>query len=208
MLKVDEKQVQFGQGLNGIISGAGTRGAVIISHGAGRGMDASLLVKTAESLSSLGFVVLRYNFSYLGRRPAPSRGGKNEIPELAVAIDFMKGCGDSVLIGKSFGARVSSYVAAEHDHIRALVFYGLPLHGMAANAKPRDWSHLAKIHAPMLFITGDNDKLCSLSHLREVQKQVTSPYRSEIVPGDHSFKPKSEDAAIRLCVDWVSSECK
>lgn len=200
---MEEKRVEFGNGLRGIVCGAGARGPVIISHGAGRGMEAAILEKTAQQLSEIGFVVLRYNFSYLGVRPAPSRGGVSERPELIAAIEFMKPHGNPILIGKSFGARVGSYVAAERDDINRLVFYGLPIVGMSKNAKPRDWSHLAAIKAPMLFITGDRDTLCPLAQLAEVQKHIKSGFDSEIVPGDHSFKPRSEDKAIQLCVAWL-----
>lgn len=202
---VKERNVEFGNGLQGIISGASAkRGAVIITHGAGRGMDAPLLMRTAERLAELGFLVLRFNFGYLTRRGAPSLGGKNERPEVVAAIEFMKEHGAPVLIGKSFGGRVNSYLTAERDDVRALVFYGLPLQGASKNAKPRDWSHLGKIEVPMLFITGDRDNLCPLADLATVQKHIKAKFKSEVVPGDHSFKPKSENAALEHCVAWVA----
>ena len=176
-----------------------------MSHGAGRGLDTPLLEKTAVRLASGGFTVLRWNFGYLAERRAPSAGSKREKAEMEQAIDFLKSRSSAplVLLGKSFGARVSTYVAAGRDDVKALVYYGLPLHGMAKNAKPRDWSHMAEIAAPMLFITGDRDALCRPEHLRDVQALVRSPITSEVVPGDHSFKPRSEDAAIDIAVAWL-----
>lgn len=208
MTVVKESIIQLGSGLHGTVNGGGKRGSVIISHGAGRGLDAPILIKTAEQLADMGFRVVRFNFSYLGVRPAPSAGGKKEQPELASVIDNLRQYGNPILIGKSFGARVGTFVAAERDDIRALVFYGLPIQGIGKNPKPRDWSHLAKIKAPMLFITGHNDKLCPLPQLAEVQKHIKSQFASQVVPGDHSFKPKSEDAAIKLCLDWVDALAK
>ncbi|HEY9679126.1 MAG TPA: alpha/beta fold hydrolase [Drouetiella sp.] len=196
-------EIEFGSGLAGILNGDGKRGPVIISHGAGRGMDAPILETTAVKLAELGFRVLRFNFAYMGLRPAPSAGGKKEQPELVSAIEYMKQFGKPILVGKSFGARVSTFVAADRDDIRALVFYGLPIVGMGKNPKPRDWSHLGKIKAPILFITGKNDKLCPLDKLVVEQKYITSQYASQVVPGDHSFKPKGEDEAIALCIDWI-----
>lgn len=202
-----ERSVEFGNGLRGILSGAkAKRGSVIVTHGAGRGMDAPLLVKTAERLAELGFLVLRFNFGYLTRRGAPSLGGKNERPEVESAIEFMKEHGSPILIGKSFGGRVNSYVAAERDDVRALVYYGLPLKGASKTSKPRDWSHLARIKVPMLFITGDKDNLCPLPELDVIQKQLrAADFKSMVVPGDHSFKPKSESAALECCIDWVAT---
>ncbi|CAN5490643.1 alpha/beta fold hydrolase [soil metagenome] len=202
---VKESEIKFGSGLVGTINGGGNRGPVIVSHGAGRGLDAPILVKTAEQLGDLGFRVLRFNFSYMGIRPAPSAGGKKEQPELASAVEYMRQFGHPILVGKSFGARVGSFVAAGKDDIRALVFYGLPICGMGKNPKPRDWSHLGRIKAPILFITGHNDKLCPLTQLAEEQQHITSTFASQVVSGDHSFKPKSEDAAIKLCVDWINA---
>lgn len=203
--------VRFGPGLEGVVhrpgqAGRKEAGAVILLHGAGSGMDSPLIVKTAVAAAELGFMVLRFNFSYLGRRPAPSQGGKREQPELVEAIDFMKSYGPPILIGKSFGARVASHVAAGHDGISGLVFYGLPLQGMSAGSRPRDWSHLCTIKAPTLFITGDKDKLCPLEHLRDVQKLITVACKSEVVPGDHSFKPKGEDRAVQSCIDWLKQQ--
>ena len=198
--------VEFGSGLQAVLQEGGARGAVVISHGAGRGLDTPLLEKTAERLAADGFTVLRWNFGYLGEKRAPSAGSKREKAELEQAIDFMKSRSQAplILMGKSFGARVSSYVAAGRDDVHALVFYGLPLHGMGRNAKPRDWSHMSEIKATMLFITGDRDQLCGLEHLREVQALLRVPYTSEVVPGDHSFKPRSEDAAIDIAVRWLN----
>ncbi len=203
---MDSRSIEFGSNLRGILCGAdGKRGPVIISHGAGRGMGTPLLEKTAETLAALGFVTLRFNFSYIDRKAAPSKDGKNERPELVAAIDYMKQHGQPILVGKSFGARISTYVAAERDDVRALAFYGLPLVGISKNAKARDWSHLRNIYAPMLFLTGDKDKLCPLDQLKSVQVSIRSPYSSEVVKGDHSFRPKSEDEAIGLCVAWIDA---
>jgi len=201
-----ESSVQFGNDLVGELQAGGQRGAVLLSHGAGRGLDTPLLEKTATRLADDGFTVLRWNFGYLAERRAPSAGSKREKAEMGEAIGFLGSRSNAplTLMGKSFGARVSTYVAAGRDDVKALVFYGFPFHGVAKNAKPRDWSHMAEIKAPMLFITGERDQLCRPEHLQEVQQLIRGPYISEVVPGDHSFKPRSEDAAIDIAVRWLT----
>lgn len=197
--------VELGNGLHGVLQEGGQRAAVLISHGAGRGLDTPLLEKTADRLEAAGFTTLRWNFGYLGERRAPSAGSKREKADMEHAITFLteRTQAPLVLLGKSFGARVSTYVATGRQDVKALVFYGLPLHGMAKNAKPRDWSHMAGIWAPMLFISGDRDPLCRLEHLDEVQRLVRVPYASEVVPGDHSFKPRGEELAIDIASSWL-----
>jgi hypothetical protein len=205
---VAERAVAFGDGLHGILHEGGKRGAVLLSHGSGRGMDAPLLETVARRWAEDGFTVLRWNFGYLGHRPAPSAGGKRETEDMRVAIDFLKSQSSAplVLAGKSFGARVSTYVAAGREDVAGLVYFGLPLHGMGKNAKPRDWSHLGEIRAPMLFLTGERDQLCSLEHLAEVQRLVHTAYASEVVPGDHSFKPRGEAQAIDIAGRWLADQ--
>lgn len=203
---MSERSVTFGDGLVGIINGVGKRGTVIITHGAGQGMQSSILAKTASELAERDFRVLRFNFAYLERKSAPSAGGVKELPNLLEAIDFIKGSGNVILVGKSFGARVAANAALARTEVGALVFYGMPLKGASKTAKPRDWSHLAKLTVPMLFVTGDKDQLCPLPQLGEVLATINAPVSSETVPGDHSFKPRSEDVAVSLAVQWIERQ--
>lgn len=195
--------------VEGWLEGEARRGIVLISHGAGGNANTPLLLQTAGRLAELGFLTLRWNFGYATRGGAPSAGGKREIPEMNAAIDFLsakaRGANDLpiVLVGKSFGARVSTFLAAQRSDVNGFVFYGLPLVGAGKNAKPRDWSHLAKLSGKVLFITGLKDTLCPLNLLAGAQQHLTVPFESETVPGDHSFKPGGEELAIDLCIRWV-----
>lgn len=200
--------VKFGGSLIGIEQGVPTRGAVLISHGAGGNMRAKLLEQTAERLADLGFLTLRWNFGYTTKNGAPSAGGKRERPEMVAAVEFLsnKAKGKPViLIGKSFGGRVSTYIVEDAPPISGYVFFGLPIQGMSDTSKSRDWSHLAKLKGRALFITGDKDKLCPLEQLEQVQEQLIIPYESIIVPGDHSYKPRGEAVALDACVKWIDT---
>lgn len=202
------KQVTFGSGLNGIISGEAKRGLVLISHGAGGTMRTPLIEQTANSLSSKGFLTLRWNFGYMDKGGAPSFGGKNELPEMDAAVQYLNEQARNadvpiILIGKSFGGRVATHYAVNHPELSGFVFYGLPLQGASKTSKPRDWSHLSKLCGRALFITGEKDKLCPLEQLAEAQKFMRIPFESTIVPGDHSFKPKGETLALETCIGWM-----
>ncbi len=156
-------------------------------------MQTPLLAQTAERLSQLGFLSLRWNFGYIDKGGAPSFAGKNELPEMEAALEYLRQQAQhanipAILIGKSFGARVSTYLAATHSDLAGFVFYGLPLQGMSKTSKPRDWSHLSKLTGRALFITGEKDRLCPLEQLAEVQKFMRIPFESTIVQGDHSLQ--------------------
>lgn len=200
------EQVSFGESLEGILDKGGNRGNVLISHGAGGDMRMKVLQETAERLASIGFLVLRWNFGYVTRGGAPSFQGKTEQPQMISAIDFLRGQNEKapvILIGKSFGGRISTFIVDRSADIAGFVFYGLPLQGAGKAAKPRDWSHLRNLTGRALFVTGEKDKLCSREQLIEAQRFVQIPFESEFVPGDHSFKPKGESVAVEKCVNWI-----
>jgi uncharacterized protein len=201
--------VKFGDALEGVCEGQPRRGLVLISPGAGGSMETALLVHTAAQLAEAGFLTLRWNFGYMTAGKMPSAGGRRELPEMAEAIDYLKAKADRqplILIGKSFGGRLSSYIGAERSDIEGFVFYGLPLQRMGKNPKPRDWSHLAKLTGKILFVTGDKDRLCPLDQLSQAQEFFKVPFASEVVSGDHSFRPRGEDAALKICVEWITEQ--
>lgn len=200
------KSVTFGEGLSGYLSGSPKRGTVLISHGAGGTAMTPLLVQTSEQLNDASFLTLRWDFGYVAAGRTPSAGGKRELPEMAAALAFLVKHSQGtpiILIGKSFGGRLSTHIAAERGDVSGLVIYGLPVQGAGKNPKPRDWSHLSRIKAKTLFITGDKDKLCPLDQLAEAQKHMTAEFQSQVVAGDHSYNPRGEADALRLCLEWM-----
>ena len=189
-----------------MLTGAPQRGAVLVSHGAGGTLNTPLLVQTCEQLDKIGFLTLRWNFGYVAAKRSPSAGGKRERVEMEQAISYLRERSDRtpiILLGKSFGARVSTFVGSESSDLQGYVFYGLPLVGASKTAKPRDWSHLAKLTGKAIFITGDRDRLCPLDELKEAQRFLQIPFESIVVPGDHSYKPKGEKEALLVCVEWI-----
>lgn len=203
-----EREIAFADGLEGVLLGECKRGAVLISHGAGGNMRTPLLVKTAERLAAVGFMTLRWNFGYTTRGGAPSAAGKRERPEMIAAISHLEQLAPGkpiVLLGKSFGGRVSTFIVQDVKAVAGFVFYGLPIQSMSAKGKPRDWSHLSQLMGRVLFITGDKDKLCPLADLETVQKNIVVPFESIVVPGDHSFKPKGETQALEACIKWFEA---
>jgi uncharacterized protein len=204
--------VDFGDGFPGVLTGTPERGAVLVSHGAGGTLNTPLLVQTSEQLAKIGFMTLRWNFGYVKARRSPSAGGKRERVEMEEAISFLRERGREyrkdtpiILLGKSFGARVSTFVGSERTDLQGYVFYGLPLVGASKTSKPRDWSHLGKLSGKAVFITGDRDRLCPLPELTEAQHFLSIPFQSIIVPGDHSYKPKGEQAALAACIEWMDN---
>lgn len=100
--------------------------------------------------------------------------------------------------GHSFGGRVASLIAAEHDY-GALVLLSYPLHppGGATRWDERT-AHWPRIGCPVLLLSGDRDPFAKVALLRDAVRRLPS---AELVvyPGvGHGISPVSEEALDRV----------
>jgi predicted alpha/beta-hydrolase family hydrolase len=202
---VTDKRITIEDALDAKIGGTAKRGCVLLSAGAGGNMDTPLLLKTATQLQNIGFLTLRWNYAYVARAGVASSGGKREIKEMESVLNYLRDIASGkplILLGKSFGAKLSTYVGAAANDISGCAFYGLPLQGLSAKSKARDWSHMSQLKGRIIFITGEKDRLCPATELTAVQKLVKTKFNSFVVMGDHSYKPNGEDEALKLMTNW------
>ena len=172
---------------------------------------------TALALAGEGIATLRYNFPYKERgsaRPdspavatATVRAAVATAASLAPKLPLIAG-------GRSFGGRMTSLAASQAplESVRALVFFGYPLHPAGAPAIERA-EHLAKVTVPLLFLQGANDALATLDLLRPTIKRLGKRATLHVVEqADHSFHvPKRSgttdeqvlEALARTVADWL-----
>ena len=168
------------------------RRLMVLAHGAGAGMAHSFMESLAAELAAVGVATFRYQFPYMehrGRRPDPPsvltatvaaavRAARDVAPDLPL----MAG-------GKSMGGRMTSQAAADQllDGVRALVFFGFPLHPPKQPGTKRA-DHLARVTLPMLFLQGTRDEFAELELLRPICERLGSLATLHIIEGaDHSF---------------------
>src|SRR5690348_14317610 len=130
----------------------------VFAHGAGAGMTHRAMQSNAEGLAERGIATLRYQFPYMERgskRVDPPkvahlavRAAVAEAARLAPDLPLFAG-------GRSFGGRMTSQAQAASPlpGVRGLAFLGFPLHPAAKPGTERA-EHLAKVHIPMLFVSG------------------------------------------------------
>ncbi len=181
----------------------GARGALLLGHGAGGGVDARDLQATSEIAQSQGFSVALVEQPYrvAGRR-APAPAAQLDVAWLAVAqrlaarelrrLPMIFG-------GRSMGARVACRTApaGEAAAVLCLAFPLLPPRRATA-AKP-PVSRLAELEGtglPTLVVQGGRDSFGI---------PPAGPGRSVIeVTGDHSLR--SDLAGVRAAVDhWLAT---
>ena len=189
---------------------------MILSHGAGAGMDHSFMSNLAGELNNQDISVLRFNFPYIdqGRRAPDSPKKAQKTIENVVTYAAASLPETPLYVGgKSYGGRMASHCAAQKTipSVRGLIFYGFPLHAPGRDSKDRA-AHLTEVGVPMLFLQGANDKLANINLIGEVTQELDLATLKTFKRGDHSFKvPKSmglspEEMIVKLATEtaeWI-----
>jgi predicted alpha/beta-hydrolase family hydrolase len=171
--------------------------AVLLSPGAGADRSAPALVAVADALAAAGIPSLRFDFPYRAAgKKAPDRPPVLEATtrEAAAELGARTGleAGQLVLGGRSMGGRIASMtVASVHDPLpaRGLLLLGYPLHAMGKPERTRD-EHFARIHCPVLFISGTRDSMAPKPALTRSAKKVRGAVTLHwLESADHGFRP-------------------
>lgn len=76
--------------------------------------------------------------------------------------------------GHSFGGRVASLIAAEHEY-GALVLFSYPLHPPGGSQRwDERTAHFPRIACPVLLLSGDRDPFAKIALLREAVRRLPS----------------------------------
>jgi predicted alpha/beta-hydrolase family hydrolase len=165
----------------------------LFAHGAGVGMAHPSMEANAVGLAERGIATLRYQFPYMergGRRPDAPRVAHATVR--AAAETALKIAGELPLFagGRSYGGRMTSQAQALEPirGVRGLVFLGFPLHPAGAPAVDRA-AHLADVHIPMLFVSGDRDALAEKSLLEPLVASLGDRATLCLIEGgDHGLR--------------------
>jgi hypothetical protein len=170
--------------------------AVLLAPGAGADRNAPALVVVADALEAVGIPSLRFDFPYRAAgRKAPDRPPvleatiREAAAELARRTDLEPG--RLVLGGRSMGGRIASMAVAADEPLPALglLLLGYPLHAMGKPERRRD-DHFARIHCPVLFVSGTRDSLAPKPALTRSTKKVRGPVTLHwLETADHGFRP-------------------
>jgi uncharacterized protein len=162
---------------------------ILFAPGAGAPSTSPWMKAWQQRLAELGTIV-PFDYPYMreGRKapdPLPRLIAAHREVAAKAALEYE---GDLVFAGKSMGSRVGCHASLEEPNVRALVCFGYPLKGAGKKQAIRD-EVLMKLRAPILFVQGTRDPLCSLDLLESVRGKMQAPSTLHVVTGgDHSLK--------------------
>jgi predicted alpha/beta-hydrolase family hydrolase len=177
---------------------------LVVSHGAGGGVDALDLVALALRLPREGISVIRLEqpWRVAGKRIAPAPAVLDEC--LVAVADQLRPRTPLVLGGRSAGAR-SACRTAQHLGSSGVLALSFPLHPPGRPERSRI-EELEAVAVPTLVVQGENDPFGR-------PEEFPASFELAVVPGgDHSLKvPKrgavtQEDAlgiVVEATLEWI-----
>ena len=185
------------------ITDGGSRGTLVLGHGAGGGIESADLVEVTTEAAAAGWRVVRVEqpWRVAGRRIAPAPPKLDEGWRTVLAALRADGTltGPLVLGGRSAGARVACRTAAEHDAAGVLAL-AFPLHPPGKPEKTRA-PELTAVTVPIVVVQGETDAMGSPSAVAAVLsgRANASVYA---VGGDHALK-KDVHVVAAAAMSWL-----
>jgi predicted alpha/beta-hydrolase family hydrolase len=185
------------------LTDGGTRGTLVLGHGAGGGIESADLVEVTTEAATAGWrvVVVEQPWRVAGKKiaPAPPRLDEGWRAVLAALRAGGVLTGPLVLGGRSAGARVACRSAAEQAAAGVLAL-AFPLHPPGKPEKTRA-PELTAVTVPIVVIQGETDAFGSPAAVATVLsgRGNASVYA---VAGDHSLK-KDVHIVAAAAMSWL-----
>ena len=181
----------------------GTRGTLVLGHGAGGGVESADLVEVTTEAAAASWRVVRVEqpWRVAGRRIAPAPPRLDE--GWRAVLDALRGdgllTGPLVLGGRSAGARVACRSAAEQQAAGVLAL-AFPLHPPGRPEKSRA-AELTAVECPIVVVQGETD---AFGRPEDVAAVLSGRPGASVyaVSGDHALK-KDVDVVAAAAMSWL-----
>jgi predicted alpha/beta-hydrolase family hydrolase len=186
------------------VTDGGSRGTVVLGHGAGGGVESADLVEVTSEAAAAGWRVVRVEqpWRVAGRRiaPAPPRLDEGWRAVLAALRADGRLTGPLVLGGRSAGARVACRSAAEQGAAGVLAL-AFPLHPPGRPEKSRA-GELTAVTVPIVVVQGETD---AFGRPEDVAAVLSGRPNASVyaVAGDHALK-KDVHIVAAAAMSWLT----
>ncbi|TIC84136.1 alpha/beta family hydrolase [Nocardioides sp. GY 10127] len=209
-----EVSTPHGPGLVQVVEADEPQAVVLLSHGAGAGVDTRDLAALAEMLPPQGFSValLTQPWRVAGRKVATPPATLDDGLRAAAAVVGERYPGVPLVVGgRSAGARSACRTAAELGAVGALAL-SFPLHPPGKPERSR-LAELSEVGVPTLVVQGERD---SMGRPDEYPDPLPDDVEMGVLPGaDHGLKvgkraePGQDDVLAMLVetvLEWLVRE--
>ncbi len=157
-----------------------------------------VVFQAMKALNNLGLPVLRFNFRGAGLSEGEHAGGRGEVEDVRVALDWL----DEefhlpmVFAGFSFGAAVGTKAACPDPRVDALIALGIPIRitadqaahsGGPAEGRSYEFRYLRECSKPKLFLSGAHDQFADRTALKNLIADLAEPKELVLVEGAGHF---------------------
>ena len=185
---------------------------LVLGHGSGSNLRHSLMAELSEALNEQLIATFRFNYPYSERGKGGIDGEKVRLSTVRSAINAAQKDNEALPIfagGHSMSGRMFSMAQANApiEKLAGIIFYAFPLYSTSIERA----EHLKKINLPMLFLSGQRDKMANLDLLEPVVSGLTRSSLHVVDTADHGFKVlkrrKTEEAVTselaRVTSQWI-----
>lgn len=193
------------------------RTLLVLGHGAGTNARHPFMERLAQVLAAEGVATFRYNYPYSDA----GRGGMDtERVRLATVRAAVVAAGKAApdlprfAGGHSMSGRMTTLAVSKGmiDSLCGIVAYAFPLHQPGRPDTTRA-QHLAEVDVPILFLSGDRDRMARLDLLRGAVDELAEEAHLHALEGaDHGYKVLKRsgrtiedvvDEAACVTSDWM-----
>jgi uncharacterized protein len=170
----------------------------VLAPGYGGSSEQPILRALREQLALRGIPHVAISFS----RSRPGGEFGPELDDLRRARDGLaaEGCSRVALVGRSFGGRMCTRLAALEPPA-ALVVLGHPI-SPPGHPRPDDEAALAAVRCPTLIVQGDRDRLGPLAVLRSIAAKNSAIELYVLRGAGHQFGPRQAEG-LAYAATWL-----
>ena len=163
---------------------------LILGHGAGTNMRHPFMQDLSNALNQTGIATFRFNYPY-SEKGGGMDSEKVRLATVGAAVTVANNEVQGLPIfagGHSMSGRMVSMTCAKGEWIKlkGIILFAFPLYSSKPSTERAE--HLKSVVAPMLFLSGQRDKMADLKLLQPVVKGLEHAALHIIDSADHGFK--------------------
>ncbi len=163
---------------------------LVLGHGAGTNMRHAFMQGLSDALNDAGIATFRFNFPY-SEKGGGMDGEKVRLATVRAAVATALNHANGLPVfagGHSMSGRMFSMACSQElmDGLKGIVFFAFPLHAGKPNSERA--AHLQDVSVPMLFLSGQRDRMADLKLLEPVVRGLNNATLHVVDTADHGFK--------------------